>query len=122
MGLFGLLKKKQETVYTLPNEPLDRLTPDGELPFGWYTANKAFITQLRNEYNYFLDSWLVSRKASDLEEYAALKSFVIYMNDVKKLCEDMGECYNYWRDVLFDDKYLERQTDRLTQLENKLKK
>ena len=110
MGLFGLTKKKK--VYTLPNEPLDRLTSDGELPFGWYTANKAFTSKLQTEYKSFLDAWLASRKKSDLEEYAALKSFVIYMNDVKKLCEKKGECYNYWRDVLFDDKYLARPSMR----------
>lgn len=122
MGLFGLSKKKNKAVYTLPNDPLDRLTPDGELPFGWYTANKAFTSKLQTKYKTFLDAWLVSREKSDLKEYAALKSFVIYMNDVKNLCERKGECYIFWRDVLFDDEYLARQTDRLKQLENKLKK
>lgn len=126
MGIFGRSKRKEipkeEFTVRISAEPLDRLTPEGDLPWGWWTANKAFTSQLQAEYTQFLNAWLESRRSSDAEQYAALKSFVIYMNDVKKLCESKGECFVYWRDTLFTDKYLLEETTVLKQLEDKLKK
>ncbi len=121
MGLFNFTKKKKVQVNSF-GEPLDRLTPEGELPWGWIYAHKDFTQKLESEYRQFLHAWLDSRKKSELEQYAALKSFVMYMNDVKVLCKNKGECYNCWRDVLFTDEYLARETKELETLEAKLKK
>lgn len=118
MGLFGLKKKKK--VFTLSDEPLDRLTPDGELPYGWIYAHKDFTDKISSEYKHFLQKWLDSRHSTALNECAALISFVTYMNDVRELCKSKGECYDRWREVLFDDEYLLRQSERLQQLKNKL--
>ena len=126
MGLFGRSKRKQipveEFTVRISAEPLDRLTDEGDLPFGWYTANKAITSQLQNEYTHFLNAWLESRKGTVSEQYAALKSFVIYMNDVKALCQNKGECFVCWRDTLFTDEYLSRETNCLKELEVKLNK
>lgn len=120
MGLFGLLGKKKPATNSI-GERLDRLTPEGDLPYGWYTANKEFTNRIETEYNHFRTAWLESRKKTDLEQYAALKSLVLYMNDVKALCKSKGECFEYWLEALFDDKFLAKQTERLKQLEDKIK-
>jgi hypothetical protein len=119
VSLLGLFKKNEKN--SKPVEPLDKLTPEGELPWGWHTANKVFTDKLKSEYRMFLNTWLDSRKLSSVEEYTALKSFVIYMEDVKRLCQNKGECFVYWRDNLFDDDYLIRQTERLKKLETELR-
>lgn len=118
--------RTKSNTYTAPQKkqqssPPDRLTPEGELPFGWIYAHRDFTQKLQSEYSYFLQAWLDSRKLSELKQYAALKSFVIYMNDVKVLCRNKGECYNYWRDDLFTDDYLAKRTEELNRLEAKLK-
>jgi hypothetical protein len=120
MGLFGLLKNGKRSAYH--SEDLNHLNSDGELPWGWHTANKAFTQKIESEYKLFFNAWLDSTKQSDLKQYAALKSLVLFMNDVKALCQKKGECFVYWRDTLFDDKYLLQQTKLLHQLEGKIKK
>lgn len=37
-------------------EPLNHLI-DGELPWGWISANKEFIDKTQSEYKYFLNEW-----------------------------------------------------------------
>ena len=120
MGLFGLLGKKKPAANST-GERLDRLTPEGDLPWGWYTANKQFTNQIETEYKHFMAAWLESRKKTDLEQYAALKSFVLYMKDAKALCHSKGECFEYWLEAVFSDDYLAKQTERLKQLEDKIK-
>lgn len=127
MGLFDFFKKKAQT----QNAPKDNfqnsfgedmryLTSDGDLPLGWYTANADFTGKIGEEYKYFFNAWYESRDKSPRETYAALKSFVLYMNDAKKLCHNMGECFEYWLDVCFTDDYLSARTDELNHLEQNL--
>lgn len=121
MGLFGFLGKQKKPTENSIGERLDRLTPEGDLPYGWYTANKEFIKQIETEYKHFLATWLESRKKPDLEQYAALKSLILYMKDAKALCKSKGECFEYWLEAQFSDEYIAKQTERLKQLENKIK-
>lgn len=126
MGLFGLFgnKKKEKSqninhgnTNTKPTVDLDHLDPDGGLPWGWRTANKEFTDKIRSEYNVFFQKWLDSRDEDPVTQYAEIKSFVLYMQDVKKLCVSKGECFVYWRDELFADEYLEMRTKEMKHLE-----
>ena len=91
MGLFNF-KKKQKTVATkstvspIKAKPIPEHLVDGNLPYGWIYANREFTEKVNAEYSYFLQNWLNSRQAEPIKHYGALKSFVIYMNDAKKLC------------------------------------
>ena len=40
--------------------------------------------------------WLESRTKSPIEQYSALKSFVLYLEDAEKLCVSKGECFGFW--------------------------
>lgn len=127
MGLFDVFKKRKQVepapkdkFHNSLGEDMRHLTSDGDLPWGWYTANADFTGRIETEYNYFFNAWYESRDKSPRETYAALKSFVLYMNDAKKLCHDMGECFEYWLDECFTDDYLSERTDELNYLEQHL--
>lgn len=100
-----------------PAADQEHLTPEGELPWGWHYAHKDFADKISSEYRYFLNAWIENRKQSPRDEYAALKSFVMYMNRAKQLCKSKGECYEYWLTSCFDDDYLSKRTADLEKIE-----
>lgn len=129
MGLFGLFEKKKQSKpvkkvskSNKPIERMDRLTPDGELPWGWVTTNKAFTDKTYKEYSRFCDAYYKSKKKGMLQEYAALKSLIIYMEDVQKLCKRKGECFAYWASYMVArPKDIAEYKAHLNALEAKLK-
>lgn len=126
MGIFDFLKKKN-TVAKTPQAPkietnsfgerLDRLTSEGELPWGWIYRNREFTEKIGGEYTYFLNMWLDSRSKSPLDQYSALKSFVLYLEDVEKLCKSKGECFEFWYyRILTTPDYITKRKSELTEL------
>lgn len=120
----GLFKKKKQPAPVQPvnsfNEPLDKLV-DGDLPWGWVTYNKIFIDKIETEFNYFRESWVDARNSKDQKtEYAALKSFLLYMDDVQKLCDKKGECFSFWcSEYLINQDWRNKLINQLHELENK---
>lgn len=92
MKLFG--RKKSE-----PHVDLEHLTPKGELPDGWYHANHDFTETISEEYRYFFEEWQKAQKEGAKKEYIALKSLVIFMEDIKQLCATKGECFAFWASI-----------------------
>ena len=127
MGLLDFLGlKKQQSVRPVRTnsfgEQLDRLTPDGELPWGWISANKQFTEKIQGEAQYFIDQWLSAEKKGALEEYAALKSYLLYLDDAKRLCESQGECFAKWfSDIIASQKQIDKWTAKLKTIEEKIK-
>lgn len=100
-----------------PADDLEHLTPEGELPWGWHTANKEFTTQIKGEYSYFLHEWIESIHKSPKENLQALNSFVIYLDDAGKLCESKGECFEFWfYEVLVRKDYIAKRKSELNDL------
>lgn len=127
MGLLNIFKKGKQTQpvpkdkdHHSSREDLQHLTADGDLPWGWITANADFTGRIGSEYRYFFNAWLESRSKSPRETYTALKSFVLYMNDAKKLCHGMGECFERWLEICFTDDYLDKRTEELNNYEQNL--
>lgn len=124
MGLFDFMKKKTPISQQQTNsfgEHWDRLTPDGELPFGWVTKNKDFCDKINGEYSYFLNTWLDSRKMSPKEQHQALKSFILYLEDVERLCKSKGECFEFWfREILTSEDYIDMRKKDLEKLQSKI--
>ena len=140
MGFFDFLKDKKKatpntsinfyetingkTVRTSPQNnseklPTDfeHLTEEGELPFGWIYRNKNFVDKINTEYSYFLDTWVESRSKSPKEQYPALKSFVLYLEDAEKLCKSKGECFEFWfNEILTSPGYLDERKKELEEL------
>ena len=111
MSLFDLFKKKEAP-------QLEHLDENGELPWGWHSRNKDFIEKINNEYSFFLNNWLNSRNAEPKKQYEALKSFVLYLEDVEKLCKSKGECFEFWfYEILTSKDYLQKRKDELKKLQ-----
>ena len=120
MGLFDFMKKKAPATNTGTNssgERYDRLTPDGELPWGWATRNKEFCDRINKEFSYFMNAWLEARDKTPIEYYSALKSFVVYLEDIEKLCKSKGECFEFWfHEILTTTGYTEKRKKELEEL------
>jgi len=98
---------------------LDKLV-DGDLPWGWVAHKKDFIEPIEKEYSYFLQSWLDARNGSPKELYSALKSFVRYMEDVKRLCSSKGKNFECWcNTILIKDEYFNIRKEELEDLSTK---
>lgn len=119
MKLFNFTKKneKKETLEK-PDEHLE----NGELPFGWTYRNKNFVDKISKEYSYFLNRWIDSGTNTPKERYEALKSFVLYLEDVEKLCKSKGECFEFWfYEILTAPDYLEKRKNELQELTEKMR-
>lgn len=145
MGLFNFRKKKSEklsehnlkdiattlatqNIISVPKdnnhntfgEPLDKLV-NGDLPWGWVSHNRSFTDKISKEYSYFLQAWVDSKSKSPKELYSALKSFVLYMEDVEKICKEKGECFEFWfNEILTGKGYLKQRKQELKQLSSNL--
>lgn len=120
MGLLDFLKKMltQNTNDDKSSETdFEHLTKDGELPWGWIYRNKEFTDKIDGEYSYFLRMWLDSRNRSPKEHYAALKSFVLYLEDAEKLCKSKGECFETWfYELIAPKEYIDKRIKELDEL------
>lgn len=118
MWFLGSSKQQKKEADSAP----ERLE-NGELPWGWVTRNKEFCERIQGEYSYFLNAWVQSRYKTPLEQYSALKSFVVYLEDVEKLCKSKGECFDFWfREILTSKGYMEKRKKELEKLTASLKK
>ena len=91
------------------------------MPFGWAYANKDFVDKIECEYHAFADAWFSSKGADPLKRYAALKSLVLYMEDVKKLCDSKGECFVKWAsELVADPKLIEQRKKELKRIEESI--
>lgn len=120
MGLFDLFGSKKQKTNSV-GENLNRLTPEGELPFGWMAHNKEIVKQMDDE-------WFSFRCAIDdaddsIKKYAAMKSYLLYLEDSKKHYAQMNECVGkYFEDYYCNNPYTDKIRKQFTELEDKLKK
>ena len=99
-------------------DSLDHLDSDGDLPFGWTTHKQEFINPLKTEFEHFRLNWVNSLNTNYDNEYSALKSFLIYINDCQKLCDSKGECFSFWcSEYLVGQKFKEGLEKDLKNLE-----
>lgn len=118
MWFFGSSKQKKKEAVPAP----ERLE-NGELPWGWVTRNKEFCDRINGEYSHFLSAWVRSRNKTPMEHYSALKSFVVYLEDVEKLCKLKGECFDFWfHEILTGKGYVEKRKKELEELQAILNK
>lgn len=133
MGFFDFFRKKSAKTAPVSNSSdtpykvvqitptQEKLTDDGDLPFGWTYRNREFVERISGEYKYFLNMWLDSLNKSPYERYEALKSFVLYLEDAARICKAEGECHDLWyREFLTSPGYLEKRKNELQELESNL--
>ena len=90
-------------------------------PQGWFYQNKAFIDKISTEYSYFLENWVDSKQKDVRTQYGALKSFVIYLQDIEKLCKSKGELFYTWfTEILTTPSYLDMRKEELRIFQSEL--
>jgi len=61
--------------------------------------------------------WLESRNKSPKEQYSALKSFVLYLEDAERLCKSKGECFEWWfYELIASKEYIDQRKNELNEL------
>lgn len=90
-------------------------------PQGWFYQNKDFIDKISTEYSYFLENWVDSKQKDVRTQYGALKSFVIYLQDIEKLCKSKGELFYTWfTEILTTPSYLDMRKEELRIFQSEL--
>lgn len=121
MGLLsGLLGKKKRT--NVAGEDLNHLTSEGELPFGWMAYNKEIVKQMDDEW--FTFRCAVDDASDPIKKYAAMKSYLLYLEDGKKHYTSMNECVGkyfeeYYCDCPYTDKIREQYEKLVKELTSK---
>lgn len=103
MGLFDLFKPrpvvKSDRSHNSFGEDITHLTKDGELPWGWLYANKAFTDEIKTTYEYFSTRVNEAQKEGVTAHHAALKDLLQFREDVQRLCSSKGECFVKWASI-----------------------
>ena len=121
VATFHIVTSPKKTKPTICDECLDRLDEDGDLPFGWFTKNKEFTDKIESEYSYFLHLWIDAQKKPPRELYAALKSFVLFLEGAEKLCVSKGECFEFWwYEIIASKEYIGLRKKELQELTDNL--
>lgn len=117
MGLFNRRNKVQNSSSnSTPKVVTSEGLENGELPWGWIARNKAFIDPIQDQWRYFMNLWIKAPNNTK-EKYEALKSYITFLNDSKKLCEANGECAAKWfTDIIANDEYFEWRNKELEDL------
>lgn len=98
------------------------LDENGELPFGWIYHNQDFVEKIHREFNYFLNAWINVRGKGGKQEYAALKSLILYVKDAEQLCAERGECFSKWfSDCIADHKYISIREAELEEVQKTIR-
>lgn len=101
-------------------ESVDRLDSDGNLPFGWVVHNQKYVVMIENDMQPFRQAIIDAK--TDIEKYAALKSFLLYLQDGKIHYNEMGECVGkYFEEYICKSCEAEQRRKAYKEIERKLK-
>lgn len=100
-------------------DDLEHLTPKGDIPWGWYSANVEFTSKTETERRYFSDMLSDNKKEGNPYKIRdSLLSLVQYLEDCKKLYKSKGEVFELWfNDVIADQKYIDGLKFELNELD-----
>ena len=101
MGLFDFFKKKETKRSTQSAQPMDRLTKDGRLPFGWLYQNKSFTEPLGESQRILSQQVSNTWYDSPRRHLSALETYIRFMQDTEDDCRSLGECFLFWYNEYF---------------------
>lgn len=93
----GILSVPKDNNHNTFGDRLDKLTPEGELPFGWYVNNKGSV----EPYEKALAGFAASLENQSVEEKVeTLKKMIEKYYSFKAQCYKKNECYKkYFQDM-----------------------
>lgn len=107
--------------HSVPTKSISETLENGELPFGWVGSHRDFINPIEEQNRNFLNNWLDNRYKEPKKYYASLKSFILFLQDTKKLCDSKGECYSKWfNDIIADENYINERISELNQIQENI--
>ena len=102
-------------------ERMDRLDASGNLPFGWVVHNQKYVDMIEKDIQPFRD--MICNANTDIEMYAALKSFLLFLQDGKEHYSKYGECVlKYFEEHICNSTEAEQRLKKFKELERKLTK
>lgn len=120
MGFFVSFGKGKSKNTNSVGERLDRLTPEGELPFGWAAYNKELVKRMDDEW--FVFRCAISDAKDPVGKYAAMKSFLLFLEDGKKHYSGINECAGkFFEEYFCTTDYAATIKKQFKELEKKLK-
>lgn len=121
MGLFFFNRKKAESI--TPKQIIENHTEERMFPSGWYYENRQFIKEIENLYDYFLNEYISAKKQEKgiRAVRSALKSFIVYMEDVERICASKGEYFVEWSKLsICNETSMESYRNDLKKIEDNL--
>lgn len=126
MGFFDVFKNqstKEKIEAKRTNsfgESVDKLDQDGNLPFGWVTHNRYYVDMIERDLQPFRQAILNAK--TDLEMWAALKSFVLFLQDGKNRYYGINECVGkYFDEYICKSEEAKKRKKQYKEIEKKLK-
>lgn len=119
----GVISKPKDKYHNSFGQDITHLTEDGELPWGWIYANRDFIEPIQKQYDYFLHEYINAKKQEKgiRAVRSALKSFIVYMEDVERICASKGECFVEWSKLsICNEASMESYRNDLKKIEDNL--
>ncbi len=123
MGLFNRKLKKEKIAAKRINcvgESMDQLDKDGNLPFGWVVHNQKYVDMIENDIQPFRKAILDAD--TDIQKYAALKSFLLFLQDGKKHYYEISPCVGkYFEEYICGSMEAKQRKEAFIKIECKLK-
>lgn len=114
---------RKNNIQTVNSPDLEHLTQEGELPVGWYYQYKEFTEGINAKMSFFLNQYLDSENKSPQEQYGAIKSFIMFMEEAQSICKSKGECFSKWfNDCVADQDYIDKYKRKMFYIENNIDK
>lgn len=124
MGIFKKEKSSRDIIASkrtnFAGESMDKLDQKGELPFGWVVHNRKYVDMIEKDLEPFRQK--IREAKTDIEKYAALKSFVLFLQDGMVHYAKMGECVGkYFEEYICKSDEAKQRTKSYKEIAKKLK-
>jgi hypothetical protein len=117
----GAKKEVQPDSKSDSQETHDSIQLTSGLPSGWLYENKNMTEPAKLIYRYLQEKYFEEKDKGVLSKYAALKSFVAYIQDLQESCASMDENFTQWFSVFVCDKAsVDMYTEKLKDMEDNL--
>lgn len=123
MGLFLFYRNKSEI--KVPTSKVENPEEERMFPSGWHYENRHFTKEIENQYNYFLNEYISAKKQEKgiRTVRSALESFIVYMEDVERICAKKGEYFVKWSKLsICNEASMEHYRNDLKKIEDNLEK